>query len=117
MRYRLFVLILVTTILSACSFNVQIGTSEPTTVISTPATQTNTLTPEVQIPTSTDTPIPPPTFTFTPEAPPLKPVSGGATPIHFAPGGTYVDVIDSIAGGSSKAYSIAASQGQVMSVS
>ena len=117
MRYRLFVHILVTTILSACSFNVQVGTSEPTMVISTPVTQTNTVTPEIQISTSTDTPIPPPVFTFTPEAPPPQPVSGGTAPIHFAPGGTYVDVIDSIAGGSSKTYSVSASQGQVMSVS
>ena len=116
MRYRLFVFLLILG-LSACSFNVQVGTSAPPTIISYSVTQTNTATPEIQIPTSTDTPVPPPTFTFTPEVPPPQPVSGGTAPIHFAPGGTYVDVIDSISGGSSKTYSVAASQGQVMSVS
>jgi len=117
MRYRLFVIVLVITFLSACSFNVEVGTTDTPTVVTQPATQTSTATPIIQILPATETPLPPPTFTFTPEVPPLQPVTGGASVIHFEPGGTYVDVIDSIAGGSSKNYSVAASQGQVMSVS
>ena len=117
MRYRLFVFLLVTTFLSGCSFNLQIGTPEVLTDVSSPITQTSTATPIIQILPATETPIPSPTFTFTPEPPPSQPVIGGASSIQFAPGGTYVDVLDSIAGGSSKTYSVAASQGQVMSIS
>jgi len=117
MRYRLFVLLLLIAILSACSFNVEVGTTDTPTVVAQPATQTSTATPLIQILPATETPLPPPTFTFTPEAPPSQPVTGGTSAIHFAPGGTYVDVIDSISGGSSKTYSVAASQGQVMSIS
>ncbi len=118
MRYRLFV-ILIAISLSACSFEVQIGTPETPTVILNVVTQTNTNTaiPEIKTIPSTETPVPSPTFTFTPEAPPPQPLGGGTTLIHFAPGGTYVDVIDSISGGTSKTYSLDASQGQVMSIS
>ena len=119
MRYRLFVFLLVATFLSACSFNVEVGTPEASaTVIQQPASPTDTATPIIQVLPATETPLPPPTITFTPEPPPPpQPVTGGASAIHFAPGGTYVDVLDSLAGGSSKTYSLAASQGQVMSVS
>ena len=119
MRYKLLVFLLVTTILSACSFNVEVGTPEvPTSTVAVePATPTDTATPFIQVVPATETPLPPPTFTFTPEPPPLQPVSGGVSQIHFAPNGTYVDVLDSIAGGSSKTYSVAASKGQVMSIS
>jgi len=117
MRYKLLILLLITTILSACSFNVAVGTPEIPTVVVEPATQTDTATPIIQILPATETPLPPATFTITPEAPPPQPVTGGASPIHFAPGGTYADIIDDISGGSSKTYSIAASKGQVMSIS
>jgi len=117
MRYKLLVFLLITTILSACSFNVQVGTPETSATVVEPATQTDTVTPIIQIVPATETPLPPPTFTFTPEPPPLQPAVGGIAPIHFAPNGTYVDVLDSIVGGASKTYSIAASKGQVMSIS
>jgi len=117
MRYRYLILIIVIAMLSACSYNVEVVTPETPTEVLQSVTQSSTITPELQIETSTEAPVPPPTFTFTPEAPPPWPASAGTVPIHFAQGGTYADVIDSIIGGLSKTYSIAAAQGQFMSVS
>ncbi len=117
MRYRLLTLLLITTILSACSYDVHVITPETPTDSVDSVAQTVTTTPVIKIEPSTETPIPPPTSTFTPEVSPPLPRSGGTSPIHFAPDGTYVDVIDSIAGGSSKTYSVDASKGQVMSIS
>ena len=116
MRYRLLVFVMIASILSACSFNIQVGTPEAPIVIENPVIQTNTTSPVIQTLPAAESPIPPPTFTFTPESPP-QPASGGVSAIQFAPGGTYVDVLDSLSGGSSKTYSIAASQGQVISIS
>lgn len=114
MRYRLlFVLLLAG--LSACSFQAQVVTP-PTPTAFLPVAASPTLAPPaptstaIVVPASatpTDTPLPAPTSTS----------ASGAIPIRFAPGGTYVDFVDSIAGGTSKTYSIAASMGQVMSVS
>jgi hypothetical protein len=59
-----------------------------------------------------------PTAAFTPAIPstPIQQV-GSIYPIQFPPNGTYVDIADSLSAGSSKTYSINASQGQIMSIS
>src|SRR5262245_57292753 len=103
MYKRLFLLSLL--FLSACSFHVQVMLPTPTAIavdtstqapISLPAAiSTLTNTPTIL----TATPLPLPTFT------PAPPQNSGATPIQFAPNGTYIDVPDNIAAGKSKTYS------------
>jgi hypothetical protein len=101
MRYKLLFTFLIV-ILSACSFNIQVVTPEALADTAISVTLANTETPEIQIKTPSESPTPLPTFTDVPQVSTPLPVSGNASPIHFAPGGTYVDVIDSIAGGSIK---------------
>ena len=109
MRYR-FLLVLFLFSLSACSFQMDVVTPPPSSTVP-PATS-----PALVLPS--DTPSPFPTFALTPAitTTPLQ-ESAGVYPIQFAPGGTYVDVVDSILAGASKTYSIDASKGQVMSIS
>ena len=115
MRYRsLFIILLVS--LSACTYQVQVITPEPSTSLEDTATQPATLAP---IETSTPTLLPPPTAlsvlpTFTSTA---LPQIAGVYPIKFSPNGTYIDVADSILSGASKTYSISALKGQIMSIS
>jgi hypothetical protein len=101
MRYRLLIALTALT-LTACSFQMQVGS-----------------------PTASETPL---VLNLSPAAsPPSTEPPGGitpavqensaVTPIQFAPGGTYMDVVDSLQAGQSKTYSIDAMQGQVMSVS
>ena len=66
----------------------------------------------------TATPSVPPTFTPTATLTSTPvPIRLGTVPIRFAPGGTYLDIVDGISFGTSKVYSVSALQGQVMSVS
>lgn len=109
MRYRFLFLILVIS-LSACSFQVDVVTP-PTSSTVPPAAS-----PALTLPA--DTPASLPTLTFTPAIPPTSlQESAGVYPIHFAPNGTYVDILDSLVAGASKTYSVNALQGQIMSVS
>ncbi len=73
-------------------------------------------------PTVVFTPIPTstavlPTESFPTLAPPTELPPGQPDEIRFAANGTYADVVDSIATGASKTYSLNAMKGQVMSVS
>jgi hypothetical protein len=77
---------------------------------------------DIRNPTPTaDTPLPVETLStplFFPTITPAPlPGDQGIFPIQFKSNGTYVDIIDSISGGSSKTYSMVALQGQVMSIS
>ena len=114
MRYRfLFILLLVS--LTGCTMQMEVitpasPTTEPAIVTFTPYVPG----PEVRSPTPP--PFPTSTFAPTPTDTPV-PVDAGTIPIHFAPNGTYMDVMDGISYGTSKTYSVAASKGQVMSVS
>ena len=115
MRYR-FLLIILFVSLTACTYQVQVITPEPSASLDGVATQSPTLLP---VETSTSTPFPPPTTlsvlpTITSTVLPQIP---GVYPIKFSPNGIYVDVVDSILSGASKTYSIAALKGQIMSVS
>lgn len=68
------------------------------------------------IPTMTTTPLPTEAFpNFV--AITVPPASGQVAVIRFASNGTYADVTDTIALGSSKTYSVNAMKGQIMSVS
>ena len=58
-----------------------------------------------------------PTESFPTLAPPTELPPGQPDEIRFAANGTYADVVDSIATGASKTYSLNAMKGQVMSVS
>ena len=115
MRYRfLFLLLLLS--LSACTFQVDVLTPEPSVSLDGTAAQPATL-PLVE--TFTPTPLPPPTElnvppTFTSTA---LPQIAGIYPIKFSPNGTYMDVVDTILTGKSKTYSINALKGQIMSIS
>jgi hypothetical protein len=114
MRFKLFSLLLIL-VLSACSFQVEVlNTPTP------PASETLAL-PDSPTPTVTFSQnlsaTPPPTSTATNTALPIQAGNENITPIHFAPDGTYVDIIDSIPAGKSKTYSVNAMKGQVMSVS
>ena len=121
MRYRfLFILLLVS--LSACTMQMEVITpsspsAEAATVTFTPYVPT-TSTPIIDSQQWTATPPALPTFAFTaaPSSTPF-PVDADVSPIHFPPNGTYMDVSDSLRTGMSKTYSVAASKGQVMSVS
>ncbi len=113
MRYRfLFISLLLS--LSACTFQVNVLTPEPS-VGSEFATSTP-YPPEMGILTASPSSFP--TFTSTPAITPSPiPRNPGTTPIRFAPNGTYIDVVDTILVGTSKTYSISALKGQVMSIS
>ena len=111
MRYRFLILLFVLS-LSACSFNVDIVTPAATLP---PATA-----PAVIALADTATPIPsaspiPTAISVVTSAPVQQ--STGASPIQFAPNGTYVDIQESLNAGSTKTYSVSAMQGQVMSIS
>ena len=111
MRYRFLILLLALS-LSACSFNVDVVTSVP----SAPPTLVSQT--ETPFPSPIPTVEASPTAAFTPVIPPTPiPQVGGVYPVQFPPNGTYVDIVDSLSAGSSKTYSISASQGQVMSIS
>jgi hypothetical protein len=110
-------LLLLTT---ACTFQVEVlETSTPQqstsiAVIPSPATPTSIVSQDVSV-----TPPPIPTLSATSTSLPAQVAKpeGTASRIQFSPNGTYADVIDSIAAGKSKTYSINAMKGQVMSVS
>ncbi|MEP7135315.1 MAG: hypothetical protein ABI904_10320 [Chloroflexota bacterium] len=122
MRYGfLFILLLLS--LSACTFQVDVLTPEPSANLdllsATPRpfpTFTPTTLSDSAAPTETPPPYPtspaPPTITPSP-----LPRNIGTYPIRFAPDGTYVDVVDTIVAGTSKTYSVNALKGQVMSIS
>lgn len=101
--------------LAACLITSPVPT--PTSVTENTATPTKpalftpipTFTAEVQA-------VVPPTVELPTLTPPAVP-SGALTVIQFKAGGTYSDVTDSIALGSSKTYSVNAMKGQVMSIS
>lgn len=116
MRLKLAALFLVIAI-SACTFQVD--------VIETPTPGATVL----PVKSSSSTPVPTsentaastssPTVVAVIASPPAtvgSPVDS-MYPLHFGPNGTYVDVIDSVQGGSSKTYSVRATKGQLMSVS
>lgn len=107
--------LLLALILSACdaasatqieTLNVE-STSEPAAVIEFTPVPTFTAEPPTQIPPTVDIP----------DTTPFATLSGDSNVIKFAANGTYVDIADSIAVGSSKTYSVTASEGQIMSVS
>jgi hypothetical protein len=119
MRYRFLILFLLAS-LTACTFQVQVMTPETNsgagpTFTPPPFSTVTALLPQPFIQSSA-TPLPLPTLEPTFTATPL-PVSLGTVPIQFAPGGTYVDLVDGLHYGTSKTYSIEAQQGQVISVS
>jgi hypothetical protein len=96
------------------------GTTLPTRALQfTPTRFVEDAQPAVASPTGTSIPVDsvrpsviPSTLTSIPQLP-----SGQANRIQFAPNGTYADVEDWIAAGSSKTYTVIAMKGQVMSVS
>jgi hypothetical protein len=103
--------LLLVVFLSACTAPVSAPAAEPVLIQLTPS---GTFT---QIPTST---VVSPTVAPTADLPTQTPsvvISGQSNVIRFAANGTYTDVVDSIATGASKTYSVNAMQGQVMSVS
>lgn len=109
MQYRYLVVALLVS-LSACTYQIQVITPEPTSALEVTSTQ--------PVETLTPNPLPPSTFTFTPTmtASPL-PADDGKYPVRFPPNGTYLDIVDSLSAGTSKTYSFSASEGQMMSVS
>ncbi len=121
MRHR-FLYILLLMSLTACTMQMEVLTPV------SPATEQVTMTFTAQLPaTSTSLPDSPewtatppalPTFAFT-AAPPSTPLPGDANihPIHFAPNGTYVDILDSLSAGTTRTYSVNAMQGQIMAIS
>jgi len=107
LRLALFVGLMIIT--SACSFNTQVITPEPTAVTeSTLVIEPSPISSATLVPTSTFAP----TLPSTP-----VPVNVDTIPIRFAPNGTYLDLVDSISTGTSKTYTVSASKGQIMSVS
>ena len=106
MRYRQLLFLLVFC-LSACSFQVDVVTPPASPTIP-PATS-----PAVLLPSDTPSPLPNSTL---PPSMPLQ-ATTGVYPIQFPPNGTYVDVVGSLNAGTSRTYSVDASQGQVMSIS
>jgi len=112
-------LLTVVFLLSACTYQVQVLTPEPSSNFNTP-TPDSIATSTSFPPTDSLTSIPPPspTFTFTPAILPSPlPANDGTYPIRFAANGTYIDVADGMQAGSTKTYSVSALKGQVMSVS
>lgn len=117
MRYRFLSFILLIS-LSACTFQTEIITPVVSVPTSTPpAFPVFTSTPFSELNTSTPAPFSTAIFPPTLIASPLPIDTTGKTPIHFPPNGTYIDVVDTVLYGTSKTYSVAASKGQVMSVS
>lgn len=121
MRYR-FLLILLSFGLSACTMQMEVITpaspaTEPATVTFAPYVGA-TSTPLIDLQQRTATPSTDEIFTLTaaPSSTPF-PVDENVSAIHFPPNGTYLDVFDSLRYGMSKTYSVAASKGQIMSVS
>jgi hypothetical protein len=114
MRFRLLCLLLVLA-LSACSFQVDV-LDNPTPPPSETAVLPDSPTPTIVFNQDLSA-TPPPTPTSTNTALPIQAGNENITPIHFAPDGTYVDIMDSIPAGKSKTYSINAMKGQIMSVS
>lgn len=121
MKTKLLPLLLLFT--TACTFQVQVlntPTPQPTAleIISPQATPTVLFNVALS---ATALPLPtvnaPDIVTNTPV--PVQAANPGvsASPIQFGPNGTYTDVIDSLAAGKSKTYSVRALKGQVMSVS
>jgi len=109
MKKNLFLLLAI--FLSACAAPVSAPTAEPAFIQLTPS---GTFT---QIPTSTAIlPSVTPTADLPTQTPPAV-ISGQSNVIQFPANGTYADVVDSIATGASKTYSVNAMQGQIMSVS
>ena len=121
MRYR-FLFILLLASLTACTMQMEVLTpASPTTELGTVTftpfvPDTSTPFPDLQQRTATPPANPLFTLTAAPSSTPF-PVDANITPIHFPPNGTYMDVSDSLRYGMSKTYSVAASKGQVMSVS
>ena len=121
MRYKfLFILLFVS--LSACTFQMEVVTpsspsAEAATVTFTPyVPAASTTVPDFQERTATPPALPTFAFTAGPSSTPFR-VDADISPIHFPPNGTYLDVFDSLRNGMIKTYSVAASKGQVMSVS
>jgi len=112
MRTKLILLAYILFSLSAC--NVPAQTPPSVGTASQAVTQ-----PLVELSTSTALPTEPaPTFTPIPTlAPAPLVVHNGVYPIQFAPNATYIDVTDSIPSDATKTYSIAASKGQIMTIS
>ena len=114
MRYRFLFLLLILG-LSACTFQVDVLTPEPSTNVSSPTADLIATATSFPL---TSTPPPSPTFAFAPTIVPSPlPANDGTYPIRFAANGTYSDVADGMQAGSSKTYSVSALKGQVMSVS
>ncbi len=121
MKSNLLLLLLLFT--TACTFQVQVfdtPTPQPTAMaiippLATPTALFNLVPSATSMPLSTvsaqelatNTPLP---------AQAANPGTS-ASPIQFGPNGTYADVVDSLAAGKSKTYSVRALKGQVMSVS
>jgi len=117
MRYKLLVIFLLVN-LSACSFQMDVVTPPPTLTLSPEPSPALAFPSDIPpLPTSTFTPIPTSAFTQIPTPTALQESANGTYSIQFAPGGTYVDIVDSLSAGASRTYSVNASQGQVMSIS
>ncbi len=120
MRHRFFFLLLLIG-LSACTMQMEVVTpvspaTQPATLTFTPAAP-DTSTPVIdQQLTVTPPALPTNTLISIPSSTPF-PVDANIHPIHFAPSGTYVDILDSLAAGATTTYSVNAMQGQIMSVS
>ena len=110
---KILSLLLLIAFLTACAA----PASTPTAEIAAEPAQPAELTPTVVFtPISTSTAVLP-TESFPTLAPPTELPPGQPDEIRFAENGTYADVVDSIATGASKTYSLNAMKGQVMSVS
>lgn len=116
MRLKLLALFWIIAI-SACGFQVNI-IETPTPLATIPAMSAFTFTP---VPTSNDlatnTALPIASAVNVSPSATVDALAGSVYTIRFAPGGTYVDIPDSIRSGESKTYSVNAMKGQVMSVS
>jgi hypothetical protein len=101
---------------TACTYQVQVITPEPSLAPEVTAAQPTAL-PSIE--TVTPIPLPSPTAIIVPPAftSTALPQATGIHPINFRPNGTYVDIADTILAGTSKTYSIEASKGQIMSIS
>lgn len=86
------------------------NTALPVETVSFTPTPNPTFTAEIQ-------PTPQPTESYPTLAPPTELPPGQSGEIRFAVNGTYTDVLDSIATGASKTYSLNAMKGQIMSIS
>jgi hypothetical protein len=122
MKIRLLTLVALLT--AGCTFQVDVldtpVPSQPASVatVPSPATPTSIISADVSAtPPSSPTVRPANTATNTSQPAPATKPGASASPIQFAPNGTYVDILDSIMAGKSKTYSVRAMQGQVMSIS